>query len=339
MISAQLVRVQVKKQACSENGVARREKTSALSLIFLKSGNFAVAMEKVKKNSVRAWILAARPKTLTAALIPVVTASALAFAKGKFVTEAALLCVVFASLMQVAANFINDLFDFLKGTDREDRLGPERACAQGWITPSAMRRGIFVSLLLACFSGLGLLWLTQSWWLLLVGAACVVFAFLYTTLLSYCGWGDVLVWVFFGAVPVAGTYYVQAQELVPEVGWLSLSCGLLVDTLLVLNNYRDREQDRISGKRTLVVAFGERFGSYFYLLQGVLAYLCGALLSCYGYLWAAVLPMFYLLPHFLTWRKMVTIHEGRELNRVLGFTSRNMLTYGLLLTVALCLAC
>lgn len=294
-------------------------------------------MDKVKVNSVRAWILAARPKTLTAALIPVFTASALAFSHGKFSPAAAGLCVLFASLMQIAANFINDLFDFLKGSDREDRLGPERACAQGWITPKAMKIGIVVSLVLACCVGLGLLWMTQTWLLILVGVACVIFAFLYTTMLSYCGMGDVLVWVFFGLVPVAGTYYVQALDIVPEVWWISAACAFLIDTLLVLNNYRDRDQDRISGKRTLIVALGERFGRYFYLFQGFLAYICAAKLAFDGYLWTAILPMFYLLPHFLTWRKMVQIHQGKELNRVLGFTSRNMLTFGILLTIALCL--
>ena len=294
-------------------------------------------MEKVKVNSVRACILAARPKTLTAALIPVFTASALAFAHGKFSPAAAGLCVLFASVMQVAANFINDLFDFLKGTDREDRLGPERACAQGWITPGAMKVGILVSLIMACSIGLGLLWMTGAWWLLLVGVACVVFAFLYTTMLSYCGMGDVLVWVFFGFVPVAGTYYVQTLDFAPEVWWISAACAFLVDTLLVLNNYRDRDQDRISGKRTLIVALGEPFGRYFYLAQGFLAYFCAAMLAFYGYMWAAILPMFYLLPHFLTWRKMVRIYQGKALNRVLGFTSRNMLTFGILLTLALCL--
>lgn len=292
----------------------------------------------MKRNSLEAWFLASRPKTLSGALIPVVTASALAYAHDKFSWQIALLCCLFAILMQVAANFINDLFDYLKGSDREDRLGPERACAQGWITPKAMRVGIVLTLFLSGMVGIALLWLSGAWWLLSVGLACVVFAFLYTTLLSYCGMGDVLVWVFFGLVPVAGTYYVQAGTFAPEVWWLAATCGLLIDTLLVLNNYRDREQDRISGKKTLIVALGESFGRYFYLWQGILAYVCGAMLAFYGHLWAAILPMFYLLPHFLTWRKMVSIFQGKELNRVLGFTSRNMLTFGVLMAIALYLS-
>lgn len=110
------------------------------------------------------WILAARPKTLTAALIPVLTATALAYSEGHGRWQPALLCCLFAAIMQIAANFINDLFDYRKGTDREDRLGPERACAQGWITPQAMTRGIVITLILACAVGCGLLPLAGGPW-------------------------------------------------------------------------------------------------------------------------------------------------------------------------------
>ena len=275
------------------------------------------------------WILAARPKTLAAALIPVTTATALAFAEGHGRWTPALLCCLFAALMQVAANFINDLFDFTKGTDREDRLGPERACAQGWITPQAMKRGIVVVLVLACAVGCCLL-PYGGWSLVGIGAACVVFAFLYTTLLSYMGCGDLLVWAFFGFVPVCGTYFVQAGCITPSAWWLAAATGLVTDTLLVLNNYRDRDQDAESGKRTLIVVLGERFGSLFYLLQGVLACLCTTILCLYAHPWAALLSWLYLVPHFLTWRSMVRIHRGRELNRILGLTSRNMLIFAML---------
>ena len=301
----------------------------------------------VCSNSARAWWLAARPKTLSAALIPVCTASALAFAHGKFSVVPALLCVAFAVFMQVAANFINDLFDFRKGTDGADRLGPERACAQGRISPRAMQVGIVVALALA--GGDGISRVVPAFeqaaahhsatevviCLSAVGVACVLFAFLYTTLLSYCGLGDVLVWLFFGFVPVCGTYFVQAGSFAPEVWWLAAACGLITDTLLVLNNYRDRDNDRRAGKRTLVVVLGEPFGRYFYLLQGILGYLFVAMLALYGHMWMAVLPLFYVLPHYLTWRKMVQIGNGRELNRVLGFTSRNMLTFAALCILAL----
>lgn len=278
------------------------------------------------------WIYAARPKTLTAALIPVATATALCYSEGRGQWRPAVLCALFAALMQVAANLINDLFDYLKGADRADRLGPERACAQGWITPRAMRRAIVVVVVLACAAGCGLL-PYGGWPLVAIGAACVVFAFLYTTLLSYMGCGDVLVWVFFGLVPVLGTYYVQAHALSPSAWWLAAASGLVSDTLLVLNNYRDREQDVASGKRTLIVALGGRFGSLFYLLQGVAGCLCVVATAGCGHKWAALLPLLYLVPHALTWRRMTRL-SGRALNRILGLTSANMLLFALLTVAA-----
>lgn len=168
----------------------------------------------VKTNSVKAWFLAARPKTLTGAAIPVMLGCALAYTYGHFNIVPAILCFLFAFLMQIDANFINDLFDFLKGTDREDRLGPERACAQGWISPKAMKAGIGVTTVLAGITGLSLLNF-GGWELIPVGIACMVFAFLYTAgpyPLAYHGWGDVLVLIFFGFVPVGCTYYVMAHD-------------------------------------------------------------------------------------------------------------------------------
>ena len=288
---------------------------------------------QIRRNSVKAWILASRPKTLTAALIPVLVAAALAWADDCFQQIPFIVCIGFASLMQIAANFINDLFDFLKGADRTGRLGPERACMQGWISPQAMRIGIAITILLACGLGCVLL-LYGGWWLIGIGVACVVFSFLYTTLLSYCGLGDALVLVFFGLVPVAGTYYVQAGSFGWPVAWCALACGLVVDTLLVVNNYRDRDADKISGKRTLIVLFGERFGRYFYLLLGGLACYCALALADFGYRYTA-LPCFYLILHVLTWRKMVRIRSGRALNGILGETSRNMFVFSLLLALAL----
>ena len=130
-------------------------------------------MEEVKRNSLQAWILAARPKTLTGAITPVMIGTALAAMDGRFHWLPALICCLFASLMQIAANFINDLFDFLKGTDREDRLGPERACAQGWISPQAMKTGIIITVALACLIGCTLLFFA-GWELIIVGVLCVL---------------------------------------------------------------------------------------------------------------------------------------------------------------------
>lgn len=296
-------------------------------------------MEDVKLNSIKAWLLAARPQTLTGAIIPVMLGSALAFMDGRFNWLPALICAVFACLMQIAANLINDLFDYLKGTDREDRLGPERACAQGWITPCAMKTGILAVIFLACATGcLLLFW--GGWELIIVGVLCVVFAFFYTTgpyPLSYHGWGDVLVLFFFGFIPVGGTYYVQALTLSPDIIIASLISGIIIDTLLVVNNYRDREADKKSGKRTIVVRFGEPFGRYFYLALGFTAcFLCLWFLRD-GHWYAAFLPQLYLILHIRTWQKMVKIHSGKKLNSILGETSRNMLFFAILLSLGMIL--
>ncbi|MCI1647848.1 MAG: 1,4-dihydroxy-2-naphthoate polyprenyltransferase [Bacteroides sp.] len=291
-------------------------------------------MENIKQNSIHAWILAARPKTLTGAIIPVLIGSSVACSHGYFRLMPAILCLMFACGMQIAANFINDLYDFLKGTDREDRLGPERACAQGWITPRAMKKGIIFTVAVSCLFGCGLL-PYGGWTLIIIGILCVVFAFLYTFFLSYHGWGDLLVLLFFGFVPVGGTYYVQALHLNTDAVIASLISGLAIDTLLIVNNYRDREQDAVSGKRTLIVRFGESFGSYFYLLTGCLASVLCLWFVTQGLFIAAILPQLYLYFHIRTWKRMIGIRSGKKLNSILGETSRNMLLLGIFLSIGL----
>ena len=295
--------------------------------------------KEIRTDSLRAWLLAARPKTLTGAAVPVMLGCGLAAADGGFVLLPAVLCLAFALLMQIDANLINDLWDYLKGSDGEDRLGPERACAQGWISLQAMKTGIIVTVALACIIGCTLLFYA-GWDLIIVGVLCVLFAFLYTTgpyPLSYNGWGDVLVIIFFGFVPVGGTYYVQALTWTPDVTVASLVCGLLIDTLLVVNNYRDREADARSGKQTIIVRFGEKFGRYFYLALGITASLLCLRFLSEGHFYAGLLPQLYLIPHFFTWKKMVRIYNGKKLNNILGETSRNMLLMGVLLSLGLLL--
>lgn len=307
----------------------------------------------VKTNSIKAWILAARPKTLSGAAVPVIVGLALAFSD--ILTDGnypltwsyngipAILCLLFAFLMQIDANFINDFFDCLKGTDREDRLGPKRACAEGWITMEAMKHGIAATTVASCAVGLPLI-LFGGLHMVWIGLACVFFAFLYTTKLSYLGLGDLLVLVFFGIVPVGATYFVQLypRTFTTEayaITWPAILAGFIVgmvtDNLLIVNNFRDREQDKISGKNTLIVRMGATWGQRLYLAIGILAVLlCIPFVFCNHWL-AALLPVLYLIPHFMTWRKMVLIWEGRELNAVLGATARNILIFGILLSIGL----
>ena len=291
-------------------------------------------MQDIQKNSIQAWVLAARPKTLSGALVPVIIGTALAFLNGSFQWLPALICGIFAGLMQIAANFINDLYDYLKGTDREDRLGPERACSQAWISPKAMRLGIIVIITIACLVGLSLVYF-GGWQLIIVGILCVVFAFAYTTgpyPLSYHGYGDVLVLIFFGFVPVGGTYYVQTLDWSWEVTLASVICGLAINTLLIVNNYRDYTEDLKSGKRTLIVRFGKNFGAQFYLVVGLLAGTLPLIYLFEGYTFAAQLPLLYLLPHIRTYREMKAT-QGKALNGILGKTSKNILLLGILLSV------
>lgn len=303
----------------------------------------------VRVNSLKAWILAARPKTLTGATVPVMIGIACAVAMYGWCgirVVPAVLCMLFALIMQVDANFINDYFDFMKGTDDEQRLGPKRACAQGWITASAMRSGLFVTTLLACIVGLPLVYY-GGWEMIMVGLACVVFCFLYTISFSYIGLGDLLVLVFFGIVPVCMTYWLTAPPTaltsIPfAVVLMSIACGLIIDTLLVVNNYRDIENDRRAGKLTLIVRIGECGGLVLYLMLGlvgtILAIVGVVLLDWHDGQWTQSLLIIYTPFHTWAFNEMRYIRKGAELNRVLGMTARNMFIFGLLASAALVFA-
>ncbi len=295
----------------------------------------------VEPDSLRAWLLAARPKTLTGAAVPVMIGLSLAYVDSwsfsPFCALPALLCLLFALVMQVDANFVNDYFDHIRGNDDETRLGPPRACAQGWIGVKKMKRAILLTTFLACLIGLPLVYY-GGWLMIAVGLACVVFCFLYTTTLSYVGMGDVLVLVFFGIVPVCMTYYVQHHVLSWTVFSLSLACGLIIDTLLLVNNYRDVDNDLRAGKRTLVVLMGKRRAAQLYWHVGVLACVLDLVFLSRYNLMAALLPAVYLGFHRATHRKMMRIGEGRALNGILAETARNILIYGLLVCSAVLLS-
>jgi 1,4-dihydroxy-2-naphthoate octaprenyltransferase len=296
-----------------------------------------IKMETIRPNSFKAWLLASRPKTLTAAAIPVMIGCSLAATHGSFQPVPAILCFLFAFIMQINANYINDLYDYLKGSDREDRLGPMRACAQGWITPPEMKKGIIIASILAGCCGCCLLFYSGPI-MIPIGIACLIFAFLYTTgpyPLAYHGWGDVLVMIFFGFVPVGCTFYVMNHDWNTSTTIASIISGLVIDTLLMVNNFRDREQDKISGKKTIIVRLGARSGPILYFLLGLIAcWLCFYFIT-QGKLFTVILPQFYLIPHIITTVKMVRIHQGKELNKILGETSRNMFLFGVLLSLGL----
>ena len=287
--------------------------------------------------------MAARPKTLSGAAVPVMIGVALAWVDAfqyedeVFSWTAALLCLLFSFAMQIDANFINDFFDFANGTDDvETRLGPRRACAQGWVKLDSMKKAIALTTCLACVIGLPLAYY-GGLEMILVGVACVIFAFLYTTFFSYQGLGDLLVLVFFGIVPVCCCYYVQLHVVTAEVFLASIACGLVIDALLIVNNFRDRDNDRLAGKNTIIVRLGPKAGLQLYVGVGVAAIILGGTFWMNGHILASLLPLLYLVLHLFTYLKMKRIYQGKALNLILGETARNIFIYGVLVSVGLLL--
>nr|WP_302970226.1 1,4-dihydroxy-2-naphthoate octaprenyltransferase [uncultured Prevotella sp.] len=300
----------------------------------------------VKTNSVKAWLLATRPKTLSAAAVPVMIGTAFAWrnTSEQFNWIPAILCLLFAWIMQIDSNLVNDYFDFKKGNDDETRLGPKRACSEGWITPDAMVWGILITTLLGCMTGIPLI-LYGGLEMVMVGIACVVFCFLYTTLFSYHGLGDILVLLFFGIIPVCCTYYVcmPLHQQIPtgEVIASSIACGLAIDALLIVNNYRDIDNDRSNGKITLAVRLGESktrrlYESIGYIAAGIMIIL--VFIDLYQI--DKVIPTYaiyliYIILHRQSYQEMKRINKGAKLNQVLGLTARNILVFGLLSVAAI----
>ncbi len=305
----------------------------------------------MKVNSIKAWVLAARPKTLTGAAVPVMLGASHAWYvlrnnldadTGKRTDDIGLigwipliLCFLFAFIMQINANFINDYYDCIKGRDNNERLGPLRACQQGWVTLPAMRNAIIITSILACAVGLPLIY-----WggveLIAIGIACLVFCFLYTTCLAEYAMGDILVLVFFGIIPCCFTYYVivppefQNTYLMPWT--LGIANGLVTDTLLIVNNYRDIDNDRNSGKKTLIVYIGRKKAEWLYICLVPVALVL--ILLEYGYTNLNLILCFgvYFF-HVGTWNEMRKIQKGKALNGVLGKTARNILIFGVLITL------
>ena len=249
------------------------------------------------RSRIQAWLEAARPKTLPASFSPVLVGCALAYRDGVFKLAPAILCVLVALLAQIASNFANDYFDFKKGADKEDRLGPERAVASGWITPKAMLWGTFITLGLSCLCGCFLLFFAGCE-LIGVGIAIAICVLAYSA----------------GPFPLA---------------YNGLSANILI-----VNNYRDYEQDKAARKRTTIVLFGRTFGLVTYLLNGILAFLITLPLLMDASPWLVCLFAAFSVLFAATWLEMKQ-YQGRELNRTLGHTARNVFIYAVLLSVVL----
>ena len=219
------------------------------------------------------WLAAARPKTLTAAVAPVVLGVGLALADGAFHALAALCALAGAVLIQIGTNFVNDSEDAVRGADTDDRKGPPRATASGLVSVGQMRAAGAVAFALAVAAG-GYLIARGGWPVLALGLVSIASGVAYTAgryALAYTGLADLFVLVFFGPVAVAGTYYVQALALPSWVLTAGLGPGALATAILLANNVRDIEEDRVANKRTLVVRFGRAFGVRLYAAMVTLA--------------------------------------------------------------------
>ena len=240
------------------------------------------------------WVLAARPATLTAAVVPVAVGTACAHAAGGVEWAPALAALLGAIWIQIGTNFANDVYDAEKGADTEDRLGPTRAVASGLISAAAMRRAMVVAFGLATLCGVYLAWVA-GWPILAIGVASILSGIAYTGgpyPLGYNGLGDVFVMIFFGFVAVCGTAFVQRLDVPLVAVVASVPVGALATAILVVNNLRDRETDTVAGKRTLAVRFGRRGAIAEYAILIGLSYgALGALHALIGsvYVWLPIL--------------------------------------------------
>jgi 1,4-dihydroxy-2-naphthoate octaprenyltransferase len=296
-------------------------------------------MSEVAPGSIHAWILAARPATLTAAFAPVAVGTACAWRAGGFRWDAALAALLGAFLIQIATNFANDMFDFEKGADTDTRLGPTRAAQAGLLTVSQLRLGIAVAFALALGTGVYLTWIAGPI-VIIIGLASMAAGLAYTGgpfPLAYNGLGDVFVMLFFGFVAVCGTAFVQVLS-VPPIAWVaSIPIGALATAILVVNNVRDFEGDALADKKTLVVRFGRTAGVGEYAALLIAAYATPVVLFLLGWTsawvflpWATVLWAGGLL-------RSVASDEGVTLNETLAWTAKLLSLFGILFSIGIAL--
>ncbi len=288
--------------------------------------------------ALRAWVLAARPKTLTAAAAPVLVGTGLAAHLAEVAWLPAAAALLGALLIQIGTNLANDYYDFVRGGDTDERVGPVRVTQAGLLPPEAVRRGMIAVLGLAVLVGVYLV-SVGGWPIVLIGLTSVACAVLYTGgpyPLAYHGLGDVFVFVFFGLVAVGGTYYVQALAWPPDALVAGGGIGALSTALLVVNNLRDIETDAKAGKRTLAVRLGPAGTRTEYVALLVVAAAVPAVgVTLLGWP-AAALAALLVAP--LCWTPLRTVYgyqEPRELIPALGATARVTAVYGVLLTLGL----
>ncbi len=285
-----------------------------------------------------AWLMATRPRTLSAAAAPVVAATGFAFADGVLAALPALAALLGALLIQIATNLANDYYDYLKGGDTGERLGPVRVTSAGILPPRAVRRGMYLALALATLTGAYMV-AVAGWPILAIGLASMLMGVCYTGgpyPLSYHGLGDAFVFVFFGPVATLGTYYVQARQWSVDALLVGVGLGAFSTAMLVVNNLRDRETDEAAGKRTLAVRFGDTFSvvQYFASLTaaGIVPVIGLAMMGWSPWTLLSLAGLAACLPaevRVLAVLRAPARVDRRTLNPALGTTARGVALYGL----------
>ena len=292
-----------------------------------------------RPSKLQIWYLAARPKTLPAAVAPIVVGSAVAAREGAFVWWVALLAVITALLLQIAANFANDAIDAKKGSDTEDRTGPTRITAAGYVTYNQVMNATWITLALAMCTGIPLL-IRGGWPFVFLGIASLVCAVAYTGgpfPISYLGLGEIFVFLFFGLFAVTGTAYLQTGELTGLSLAASIPPGAMIVGILIINNYRDREQDARVNKRTVAVRIGPRNTRIEYYVMLALTMLSPFVFWLVGWLNAWALLTVLSWPLFRQLVQQVQPLKAPPLNKTLGLTGKTALVHSLLLGAALVL--
>ncbi len=287
-------------------------------------------------HSVNGWIAAIRPKTLPAGILPVMVGSAAAYHDNGFAYLPALLALVCAILIQILTNFINEIYDFRKGADTAERLGPLRTVASGIISETVMVKASILVASVTFALGLWLVWIS-GWVILLIGLLSLLMAWAYTGgpyPLAYKGLGEVFVILFFGIAAVMGTYYVQIGDWSFDTLLLALSLGLLSSNLLSINNIRDIKTDIKAQKRTIATRIGRKNAETVLGFQTLLSYIFPIILYFRGFSYPIVLPLL-TLPLALTLLKNVKIRQGKELNVSLQDSAQLLVIFGLMLTIAI----
>ncbi len=288
-------------------------------------------------SKIQSWFLAARPKTLPAAIVPVLVGSSLAIYSDSFFLPYSIVALLCSILIQIGTNYTNDLFDYLKGSDTKERKGPLRVLSAGLISVREMKIGIFVVFAITFLLGLYLVY-AAGWIVLGIGIVSIIAGLAYTAgpfPLAYNGLGDIFVFLFFGIVGTMGTYYLHHQEFTLLAFLISLPVGALITNILIVNNFRDIEEDRNSGKKTLAVIFGNTFSKVEFIFLLIVSFLIPVILfTYYNFSFGIFLPYLSLPIAFLL-IKMLNEYNGTQLNNTLELTAKFSALYGLLFSIGI----